>query len=630
VTGFSHSWTYPVNSATGVQETINYDSTPLTSVAINRDSRDMETSRVATIATNNMVTWAIADPTGRDNADRWTSATLQQTGGTQLTESRSFDGAGRLSTQSGAGYTSGNSATYTYDSGPGGVNSIGTGLLDYETLPLLLGGTVTEGTSSSPITYDANQRISTATVNGVAGSYTFDSAGNLKTDTEGSTTTNFTYNSANQLTQSVTGSATTVYGWDTTNAWRTSQGPSSNPTQVQYAYNAQGRMKSYTNSATGVSASYTYDAAGQRTQSPVTVSGVTTTTSWVYDGLTLMSQQVVRGSNSWRIDYLYNEDDTPIGGVYRSPANSTSPTFFAIITDSHSDVCELLDTNGNAFAAYHYDAWGLPQGPGNYATGIWTASTSLISSTLAGQIGSEQVLRFASYVYDPESGLYYCSARYYDPVTRQWTTADAAKADGEESAYQYCEGNSIGNIDPTGTYTYSPSNAVSYASKWYYRRNSAYDTFPGDDCTNFVSQCLCYGGWPMTGSDKDSASDWFSDKHKNGSFSVSISWSTCQGWWNFAVKTRKRAIPRATQWGQHNPGNNACGGDVLVWITDYGRGHLLHLMLVASHHGGDPLLYEHGDHDNKGLQPFPLTQAYRWMKKKHPAARAWAIRIPPS
>ena len=454
VTGFSHSWTYPTNSPTGIQETVDYDATPLTKVVISRDARNMEYQRVATIGSNNMVTWAISDPSGRDNADRWISATLQQTGGAQMSENRSFDGAGRLASQSGAGYTSGNSASYAYDSGPGGINTTGTGLLDYASLPLLLGGTVTEGTSSSPITYDANQRISTATVNGVAGSYTFDGAGNLKTDTEGSTTTNFTYNPANQLTQSATGSNTTVYGWDATNAWRTSQGPSGTPNQIQYAYNAQGRMRSYTNSATGVSATYTYDATGQRTQSAVTVGGVTTTTTWVYDGLTLMSQQVISGSNSWRIDYLYNEDGDPIGGVYRSPANSTSPVFFAMVTNSRGDVCELLDENGNAFAAYHYDAWGLPQGSGSYATGIWAASTSLISSTLAGQIASEQVLRYASYVYDPESGLYYCSARYYDPATRQWTTADSAKADGEESAYLYCGGNPVVCVDPSGRFRY--------------------------------------------------------------------------------------------------------------------------------------------------------------------------------
>ncbi len=37
-------------------------------------------------------------------------------------------------------------------------------------------------------------------------------------------------------------------------------------------------------------------------------------------------------------------------------------------------------------------------------------------------VASRQALRYASYAYDSESGLYYCSARYYDPATRQFTS----------------------------------------------------------------------------------------------------------------------------------------------------------------------------------------------------------------
>ena len=617
VTGYSHSWTYPTNAATGVQETINYDSTPLTSLAINRNGRNMETSRVATIGTNNKVTWAIADPTGRDNADRWVAATLQQTGGTQLSEGRSFDGAGRLSSQSGAGYTSGNSASYNYDPD--------TGLLAYESLPFptALGGTVTEGTSVSQLAYDGNQRLTGATVNGVAGSYVYDAAGNLKQDTEGPTVTNFTYNAANQLTQSVTGSATTVYGWDTTNAWRTSQGPSGTPNQIQYAYNAQGRMRSYTNSATGVSATYTYDAAGQRTQSAVTAGGVTTTTTWVYDGLTLMSQQVVQGSNSWRIDYLYNENGTPIGGIYRSPANSTSPVFFAVITNSHGDVCELLDANGNAFAAYHYDAWGLPQGSGTYATGIWTASTSLINATLAGQIANEQVLRYASYVYDPESGLYYCSARYYDPVTRQWTTADSAKADSEESAYQYCGGQPVEREDPSGDTSYNVDDAVDYAMTWAGQNtsncNPKWPHFP-DDCQNFVSQCLRAGHWKMVGYPRlDDPADtmWFMDQAKNGDWNGSLSWTVCQNWREFALNSG-----RATQ---RKDCMHAAAGDVLQ-ICNKNDGHMNHSMFCyANPSGSNPWFYEHGAHPGGCWDLVDALNSYH--NGKYPHAVAYAYKI---
>ena len=118
------------------------------------------------------------------------------------------------------------------------------------------------------------------------------------------------------------------------------------------------------------------------------------------------------------------------------------------------------DADGAAFCAYRYDAWGLPQGAGSYATGIWTDDTTIVSLSLAGQIASRQVLRYAGYAFDAESGLYYCSARFYDPATRHWTTGDPAKADGEESAYQYCGGEPVGNVDPTGmaTWRYAESS----------------------------------------------------------------------------------------------------------------------------------------------------------------------------
>ena len=100
---------------------------------------------------------------------------------------------------------------------------------------------------------------------------------------------------------------------------------------------------------------------------------------------------------------------------------------------------------GSAFAAYRYDPWGSP-----LASGATTQGTNLVTSTLAGEIASRQILRYAGYAYDAESGLYYCSARYYDPATRQWTTGDPAKADGEESVYQYCEGCPATSRDPSG------------------------------------------------------------------------------------------------------------------------------------------------------------------------------------
>lgn len=46
--------------------------------------------------------------------------------------------------------------------------------------------------------------------------------------------------------------------------------------------------------------------------------------------------------------------------------------------------------------------------------------------------------------------MYYCSQRYYDPHTLSFISKDPARADGEKSAYLYCGGEPIGNVDPSG------------------------------------------------------------------------------------------------------------------------------------------------------------------------------------
>ena len=143
-----------------------------------------------------------------------------------------------------------------------------------------------------------------------------------------------------------------------------------------------------------------------------------------------------------------------------------------MVTTDRGDVVELLDAAGNPFVAYHYDAWGNPQdryqAPGNVATGIYSQTTTLITnSQVATDIANRQVLRYARYCYDSESGLYYLSARSYDPTTRQFLSKDLARADGEESAYEYCTGNPVGHVDPSGLWCSGwVDPAHSYNSKY--------------------------------------------------------------------------------------------------------------------------------------------------------------------
>ena len=74
VTGITHSWTYPLNSRPirHPQETFAVGSGQTqTSTALTRNARDLESSRLTTIASGNTITHAI---NARDSADRWLKA----------------------------------------------------------------------------------------------------------------------------------------------------------------------------------------------------------------------------------------------------------------------------------------------------------------------------------------------------------------------------------------------------------------------------------------------------------------------------------------------------------------------------------------------------------------------------
>ncbi len=176
--------------------------------------------------------------------------------------------------------------------------------------------------------------------------------------------------------------------------WRTAEGPTENPDLITYQYTGTGRLTHYSNEATATQATYAYDSVGQRTSSEVTVGRgvdqVVTSTDFTYAGLTLhkLSSSKSGGEDpgSWSITYLYDEYGRPYGGLYRdttdvNPTKWPEPVFFALVTTDRGDVVELLDADGNPFAAYRYDAWGNPLGEGNITAGLWAQETSLVPAT---------------------------------------------------------------------------------------------------------------------------------------------------------------------------------------------------------------------------------------------------------
>ncbi|MDO8880167.1 MAG: RHS repeat-associated core domain-containing protein, partial [Coriobacteriia bacterium] len=292
---------------------------------------------------------------------------------------------------------------------------------------------------ASTYTYTDAGNLSGALTGATQRTYEFDERGNLKSATVAGAKTTFIVDTNDRLISSTNSSGKTTYVHDAALGRRTSQTLSG--TTTTYAYDNASRLTGWSRGAD--SATYTYDAAGQRTRTVHMQGGktpVTTTTDYTYDGITLLSLAALQGAATWKVSYLYDEDGRPYAGVYQAGATTVT---FLIATNDRGDVVGLTNTSGAWFARYTYDPYGR----------VLTQTAQAVSGinvTLAGQIRDRQVLRYAGYVYDAHSATYYLAARHYDPAAMRFLTKDPARDDGEESAYQYCAGEPVGKVDPTG------------------------------------------------------------------------------------------------------------------------------------------------------------------------------------
>ncbi|MCL4079677.1 hypothetical protein MX659_08780 [Coriobacteriia bacterium Es71-Z0120] len=295
--------------------------------------------------------------------------------------------------------------------------------------------------------YTADGRLAFASISGMPdAAYAYEpGTGNLigiKRGSEPTATLAYEQGSGRIAALLSQGATQTVFSFDSRGR-RASQGTPASPQAVRFTYDDADRLVGYSDASRGVSASYAYDAYGQRVRSVVASGSLVTTTTYAYDGLSLLYATTVRSDGTTEsVAYLYDAAGAPLAGIYEGSA-SASPVAFFIATTARGDVAELLDSSGAPFALYSYDAYG---NPGQ----VSTAATARISAPLAEAIAEANALRYAGYAYDAHSGLYCLSKRYYDPATAQFLTKDPAKADGEESPYQYCAGDPAGKVDPSG------------------------------------------------------------------------------------------------------------------------------------------------------------------------------------
>ena len=179
-------------------------------------------------------------------------------------------------------------------------------------------------------------------------------------------------------------------------------------------YNADGSPTSYggktlswegkrlTGYASGSTAtSFTYDVNGIRTSK--TSGGVTT--NYYYNGALLIG--MAQGNDTLRFSYDAG------GSVISVNLNGTD---YYYLRNGQNDIVALMNGSGTKVVEYEYDTWGKP-----------TSTTGSLAATL----GALNPFRYRGYIFDQETGWYYCRSRYYDPTFSRFLSADALLSTGQ-------------------------------------------------------------------------------------------------------------------------------------------------------------------------------------------------------
>ncbi len=209
------------------------------------------------------------------------------------------------------------------------------------------------------------------------------------------------------------GTQTTTYSYDTQGN-RTGVSVAGQP-GTTLTYDQAGELTGY-----GSVATYSYDGDGLRMSK--TVGGNTTSFAWDQSGTVPLL--ISAGSTS----YIYGPAGQPIEQIAGGTATY-------LLDDAQGSTRLLTSSSGAVVGTYSYSSYG-----------------AVISHT--GTVTT--ALQYQGQYTDAESGYIYLQARYYDPATGQFISADPLVS-LTLSAYGYAADNPVNDADPLGLAWYQPS-----------------------------------------------------------------------------------------------------------------------------------------------------------------------------
>jgi RHS repeat-associated protein len=179
-----------------------------------------------------------------------------------------------------------------------------------------------------------------------------------------------------------------------------------------YSWNAENQLTKVEKNGAEV-ARFAYDPLGRRVEK--VASGVTT--GYTYDDDNILRES--RGSST--VKYIHGgETDKPL-----AVDDAAALTYFH--ADGLGSIAKMTNGAGAVSLVRQYDAWG------NLELGV-----------------SEPSYSFTGREWDPETGLYYYRARYYDPEASRFVSEDPIGLAAGINFYVYVENSPTLLVDPSG------------------------------------------------------------------------------------------------------------------------------------------------------------------------------------
>jgi len=366
------------------------------------------------------------DPTGLttynyDVLNRLTSITNNQ----GLTTTFAYDALGRRNSMT---HDNGVVTNYTYDAASQLLslvhdlsgNTINSFTYTYDKVGNRK--TKTDNNGPADYTYDSLNRLVEATnplPSNPLESFSYDEVGNRVDSNQNGTST---FNDANQLEQD----ASFTYTYDN-NGNLTQKTNNTTFAFTLYEYDAENKLIRVVRED-GSIVNYKYDGLGRRIEKEVD----SVVTQYIYDNEDILLE--LDGSNNIVARYTHGPGiDEPL------IMDESGPSFF-YHADGLGTITELTDSAAAVIQSYTYSSFGK------------------IESRLDPNF--IQPYTFTARELDPETGLYFYRARYYDSSTGRFLEEDPVRFLGGANFYVYAHGNPIVATDAFGLWSPGAHDAI--------------------------------------------------------------------------------------------------------------------------------------------------------------------------